>query len=76
MKIKIIEFIKDYLGNRFNKGEIYQFIKQYNKIKNHGLDVADNRLEIPDFTFNPKDVKATFISLVTETYPHGHEDEQ
>lgn len=29
---------------------------------------------IPEFKYNPKDVKQTFISLVTETYPHGHEE--
>jgi len=32
-------------------------------------------IEVPRFSFNPKNVKATFISLVTETYPYGHEEE-
>ena len=27
-------------------------------------------IKVPPFSFNPKDVKSTFISLVTETYPH------
>ena len=27
------------------------------------------------FSYDPKDVKKTFLSLVTKTYPHGHEDE-
>ena len=33
------------------------------------------KVEIKDFTYNPKDIKSTFLSLTTKTYPHGHEEE-
>ena len=32
-------------------------------------------IEKKPFRFNPTDIKETFLSLVTETYPHGHEEE-
>lgn len=32
-------------------------------------------VNIPPFSYNPRDVRATFLSLTTETYPHGHEEE-
>lgn len=32
-------------------------------------------LEIPTYTWDPSNVRDTFISLVRETYPHGHEEE-
>jgi hypothetical protein len=37
--------------------------------------ISGTPIEVPPFSFNPKDVRSTFISLVTETYPHGHEEE-
>lgn len=37
--------------------------------------VSGTPIEVPPFKFNPKDVRSTFISLVSETYPHGHEEE-
>lgn len=30
---------------------------------------------VPDFKFNPKDVRSTFLSLTTKTYPNPNEDE-
>jgi hypothetical protein len=73
--IKIVDFIRTYLGNKFNKGQVFDFTKRYNTIKNNALSSQDNLIEVPEFKFNPKDVRSTFISLVTETYPHGHEEE-
>lgn len=32
-------------------------------------------VRVPEFSYNPKDVRSTFLSLTTETYPHGHEEE-
>lgn len=72
--IKISEFVSIYLKNKFGKGEVYEFIKAYNKGKNKTRIKPDDSIEVPEFKFNPKDVRATFISLVTETYPHGFED--
>lgn len=37
--------------------------------------VHKDEIEVPPFKFDPMDIRATFISLVTETYPHGHEEE-
>lgn len=75
--IKIGEFIRAYLPAKFSKGETYDFIQKYNKILNKlgaKSDVEENVIKVPPFNFNPKDVRATFISLVTETYPDGTED--
>lgn len=33
------------------------------------------RIIVPEFKYNPKDPRSTFLSLVTKTYPHGHEEE-
>ena len=74
-KRKISEFIRAYTGNKFTKGEIMEFVSQCNKVKNKALINPENIIQVPDFVFNPKDVRSTFISLVTETYPHGHEEE-
>ena len=32
-------------------------------------------VNIPDFKFDPMNVRNTFLSLVQETYPHGHEED-
>ena len=74
-KVKVGEFIRTYLGTKFNKGQIYDFVRDYNKIKNRAKVNPENIVEVPPFKYNPKDVRSTFISLVTETYPHGHEEE-
>ena len=34
-----------------------------------------DKIVVEDFKFDPSNIKSTFISLVTETYPHGHEEE-
>lgn len=75
--IKIIEFINTYLPQKFTRGQIYDFTKEYNKIKNEVANniQPENTIKVPEFKFNPKDVRSTFLSLVTETYPYGTEDE-
>ena len=72
--IKISEFIRVQFGNKFEKGVVYEFARDYNKIKNRALNKSDDEIAIPEFKFNPKDIKSTFISLTTETYPHGYEE--
>lgn len=32
-------------------------------------------ITVGEFKYNPKDPRSTFLSMVTKTYPHGHEDE-
>lgn len=75
-KMDIEDFIDYFLFGVFEKGEVREFIKKYNSVKSGELESEDsNIVEVPDFVWNPKDVRQTFISLVTETYPHGHEEE-
>lgn len=78
-KIKVGTYIRTSFPNQFSNSQIMSFIKKYNELKNGG-EVGDyqpqyTRVEVPEFKFNPKDVRSTFISLVTETYPYGHEEE-
>jgi hypothetical protein len=74
-QVKVGEFIRTYLGSKYNKGQIYDFVRDYNKIKNRAKINPENVVEVPPFKYDPKNVRSTFISLVTETYPHGHEEE-
>ena len=74
-RIKIGEFVRAYTGNKFTKGEILDFVSKYNKIKNKSAVKPENVIDVPEFKFDPMNVRSTFISLVTETYPYGHEDE-
>ena len=37
-------------------------------------NVLGTKIEVGKFSYNPTDVKSTFISLVTQTYPHGTEN--
>ena len=82
--MKVGQFIRYFLGNTFTEDEIKSFTQKYNLLKkgkplptiSKDVPVSKSvKVEVPKFTWNPKDVRATFISLVTETYPHGHEEE-
>ena len=77
--VRIKAFIKYYFCDQFSETEIEKFVKSYNKVVG-GFgggeeDDDSNKVEIKNFTYDPTDIKATFISMVTETYPHGHEEE-
>jgi hypothetical protein len=78
-KIKIGSYVRTAYPDMFLQHELVDFIAKYNILKGGGdiesKQPAYTRVEIPAFKFNPKDVRSTFISLVTETYPHGHEEE-
>lgn len=78
-KLKVGTYIRTSFPNQFSNQQIMNFIKKYNILKNDG-DLEESKpeltkIEVPKFSFNPKDVRGTFISLVTKTYPHGHEEE-
>ena len=76
--VRITAFIKNYFGDQFSETEIEKFVKSYNKVVGGfggGEEDDSNKVEIKNFTYDPTDIKATFISMVTETYPHGHEEE-
>ena len=76
MDMKCGNFIRYYFHNYFTPADIQNFVTLYNKVKN-GESVEDEKIPItvPKFEYNPLDPRATFLSLVTKTYPHGHEDE-
>lgn len=74
--MKVGNFLRYYFNNYFTKEDIQQFVEMYNKIKN-GESLEDQKvpISVQPFKYNPLDPRATFLSLVTKTYPHGHEDE-
>ncbi len=74
--MKIENFIKYYWGKQFFVGTmIRDFIEKYDMLVG-GVDIPKReQITPPVFRFNPKDTRSTFISLVTKTYPHGHEEE-
>lgn len=74
--MKIRNFLNYYWGRSyFQVKAVDEFINDYNILAG-GKEVAPKvKVEVPAFKFNPKDVRSTFISLVTKTYPYGHESE-
>jgi len=76
--MKIGKFVRYFIGNKgiVDDKEIYKFADLYNKIKNGEPEKHEYEpIKVPPFSYNPKDVRATFLSMVTKTYPHGHEEE-
>ena len=70
--------MKNYFGDQYTDSEIQKFIQSYNDINKFGLEDDEEMydyVDVSEFEFNPSDVRNTFLSLVTETYPHGHEEE-
>jgi len=72
--MKIGKFFRYYWPGLLNDEEIKSFIYQYNAMVSDNIGEEDTtsskRISVPDFNYNPKDVKATFLSLTTKTYPH------
>ena len=74
--MKIGKFIRYYFPKLYDNNQITSFIWQFNKIKNGGtVQQAGVKIEVEEFKYNPKDPRSTFLSLVTKTYPYGHEEE-
>ena len=85
-QMKVGKFIRYVLPGSFSERDIFDFINNYNRVKK-GKEPIDfrhskigefrrpNIVEIPEFKYNPKDIRVTFLSLTTSTYPHGHEEE-
>jgi hypothetical protein len=79
-KIKVGKFIRYIMPGVFTDKEIYDFGSSYEKLKKgqpieKTTAITSNKVEVSKFSFNPKDVRSTFLSLTTMTYPHGHEEE-
>lgn len=80
-RMKVGKFIRNFFDKTFTDKQIYDFTVSYNNLK-RGLPAPAKvgkanykKVEIKDFEYNPKDVRSTFLSLTTKTYPHGHEEE-
>ena len=73
--MKIGKFIRYYLANIIKDNEAVEFAKLYNNLKKGEKIQAGVPITVDKFSYNPRDVKSTFLSLVTKTYPHGHEEE-
>jgi hypothetical protein len=75
--MKIENFIKFYFKNYFQFPDVKDFIEQYDILAGGGSieSISVNIITPEPFSYKPKNVRSTFISLVTKTYPHGHEEE-
>ena len=80
-RMKVGKFIRHFFGSTFTDKQIYDFTMAYNNLKKgipastQTAKVSYKKVEVPEFSYNPKDVRSTFLSLTTKTYPHGHEEE-
>jgi hypothetical protein len=72
--LSINRFAKAYFDDVDDK-EILEFSVAYNKIKKGEVSVVGTPVEHQPFIYKPKDVRSTFLSMVTMTYPMGHEEE-
>jgi len=70
----ISNFVRYYFKGLFSPKDINDFNRLYNQVL-QGEPIEGDLIEVKPFSYNPKDVKSTFLSLVTKTYPHGHEEE-
>lgn len=74
--MKISMFIKYYLKGMFSPDEINKFLNNYNKVKNgNKLEIIGKRIQVGEFNYNPLDVRSTFLSLTTKTYPYPNDPE-
>jgi len=71
--VKMFKFINTYFPNKFEKDEVISFCEKI--ITNSKPKQVTSKIEPRPFKYEPLNVRDTFISLVTETYPHGFEDE-
>ena len=77
--MKIGKFLRYYWPGLLTEDEIKSFIYQYNDMVSDNIGSESRspvqRITVPPFRYNPKDVKSTFLSLTTKTYPYGHDEE-
>ena len=77
--VRITAFLKNYFGDQFSDNEIQKFVQSYNKIVDFGVEEDEGEdyeyVDPSEFTYDPSNVRTTFLSLVSETYPYGHEEE-
>jgi hypothetical protein len=71
--MKIGKFLRYYWPNFFTETDIRDFITQYNDLSSGVSAQSGTKSEpivVKTFSYNPKDVRSTFLSLTTKTYPH------
>ena len=73
--MKIGKFIRYFLSNIIKDDEAVEFAELYNEHKRGEKISMGTEIKVSPFRYNPRDVRSTFLSLVTKTYPHGHENE-
>jgi hypothetical protein len=82
--VKVGSLVRDFFGNSLTQKQITEFTVDYNEIKNELFNFGKpEKKKLPPRTplqveakkANYNNVRETFLSLVTETYPHGHEEE-
>lgn len=76
-QIKVDQFLRYYFKNQFTQEQILKFTLKYNKLigGTSNKKQIGNLIKPREFKYDPLNVKETFISLCTETYPMGHEEE-
>jgi hypothetical protein len=76
--IKIGTFLRAYFPGIYDEETIRKFSNTIVNLKK-GVKIVAEPVGTPikhkPFVYNPKDVRSTFLSLVTKTYPMGHETE-
>jgi transcriptional regulator with XRE-family HTH domain len=77
--MKIGEFLRYYWPGIFTSDDIRTFANLYNDLTSKGISGnksdSSQKVVVPPFSYNPKDVRSTFLSLTTKTYPYGHDEE-
>jgi uncharacterized protein YktB (UPF0637 family) len=78
MRIDI--FSEYFLKNIVTKSDINKFLNRIKKLTNEKVNetkfiFSDKNIKVSEFKYNPKDIRSTFLSMVTMTYPHGYEEE-
>ena len=71
--VKMFKFINTYFPNKFEKDEVISFCEKI--IHNSKPKHVSTKIEVRPFVYEPLNVRDTFLSLVTETYPHGFEED-
>ena len=75
--ISIAKFANTYFPDlKITDHALIEFHTAYNSFKGEAFGIiVGTPIEHKPFVFNPKDIRSTFLSLVTKTYPMGHEKE-
>lgn len=72
--MRILKFIRYYIKSTFKPDEVTDFLRSY-ILLSKGQSITGNPIKVEEFSYDPKNVKKTFLSLTTKTYPHGNEEQ-